>query len=495
MSGTVLKWFCAIVLGAAFAIACPTESEARRVALIIGNSNYRHVPELRNPGNDAAAVAALLKEARFDAVDVHQDLTLRAMRTALAAFVARAQEADIAVIYFAGHGIEAGGTNYLIPVDARLARDTDIEREAVALETVLRTVEPAKRLRLVILDPCRDNPFVKAMTQTTASRAIGQGLSAFEPTIGETLVAFSAKGGSTAQDGDAGNSPFSAATVKHVAIPGLDVRLAFGRVRDDVMADTQRQQEPFVYGTLGGSNIPLVDGPIERLNEQIAAMRAELASVQAARDRAIAQSPQDASAQRASSLRQQLAALEETLAVTKVKEKESQARIEELGARLNMALTASATPLSRYRSELFRGLQTALGNQPDIRVVGDRLVFQAERLFEPGSAALRPAARPDVEKLAVALNELERKIPPDVAWILRVDGHVDAGPGPIAPFRSKWELSSARAAAIVQALIQSRVAPNRLVAAGFGEFQPLDAEASDDGYRRNRRIELKLTER
>jgi uncharacterized caspase-like protein len=165
---------------------------------------------------------------------------------------------DIAVVYYAGHGMEVDGTNYLIPVDAKLERDTDVYDEAFPLDRVLLAVEPAKQLRLVILDACRDNPFAKSMKRTVASRAIGRGLAKVEPTSPNTLIAYSAKAGSTALDGDAKNSPFTIALAKHLTTPGLDVRKAFGFVRDDVLKTTGNRQEPFVYGSLGGDDVPLV---------------------------------------------------------------------------------------------------------------------------------------------------------------------------------------------------------------------------------------------
>ena len=163
-------------------------------------------------------------------------------------------------MYFAGHGIEVDGTNFLIPTDAKLQRDIDVEDEAIALDRVLKMIEPARRLRLVSLDPCRDNPFARAMKRTMVTRSAGSGLAKVEPTTSDTLVAFAARAGSTASDGDGANSPFTAALVKHIAVPGLDVRIAFGNVRDDVLKSTNNRQEPFVYGSLGGGTIALVHG-------------------------------------------------------------------------------------------------------------------------------------------------------------------------------------------------------------------------------------------
>jgi hypothetical protein len=249
------RLFLAILL--LLAVCRPALAE-KRVALVVGNSAYQNVAGLPNPVNDGAVMAATLKDAGFDVVDSRHDLTALEMRRALRDFADRARDADIAVVYYAGHGMELDGTNYLIPVDAKLERDTDVYDEAFSLERILVAVEPAKQLRLVILDACRDNPFAKAMKKTAALRSIGRGLAKVEPTSPNTLIAYSAKAGSTALDGDSKNSPFTLALAKHIATPGLDVRKAFGFVRDDVLKDTGNRQEPFVYGSLGGDDVPLV---------------------------------------------------------------------------------------------------------------------------------------------------------------------------------------------------------------------------------------------
>jgi chemotaxis protein MotB len=194
-------------------------------------------------------------------------------------------------------------------------------------------------------------------------------------------------------------------------------------------------------------------------------------------------------------LRRQLAAIQEALDASEARNKDSQAKITDLGQRLNLALAQRVQELTRYRSEFFGRLREILGNRPDIRVVGDRFVFQSEVLFDAGSAALRPEALPALDKVAEALRDLEKNIPADLAWIVRIDGHTDARPISTAQFPSNWELSSARATSVVQYMISKGISPQHLVAAGFGEFQPLDVGTSDDALRRNRRIELKLTER
>src|SRR5882762_10040789 len=194
-------------------------------------------------------------------LDLRQDLNIVDMRRALREFGNKTRDADVAVIYYAGHGIELDGTNYLVPVDAALETDTDVLDETFALDRVLFAVEPAKQLRLVILDACRDNPFAKKMKRTVGSRAIGRGLAKVEPSSPNTLIAFAAKAGSTASDGDSKNSPFAVALVDHLAKPGLDLRKAFGFVRDDVLKATNNAQEPFIYGSLGGNDVALVPIP------------------------------------------------------------------------------------------------------------------------------------------------------------------------------------------------------------------------------------------
>src|SRR6478735_354278 len=257
MSGSLKLCRWALAAAAFVLVSGPAFAE-KRVALVLGNSAYRNVAPLPNPVNDSAKIASTLKEAGFDVVDSRHDLSAAETRRALRDFADRARDADIAVVYYAGHGIEVDGGNYLIPVDAKLERDTDVYDEALSLERVLLAIEPAKRLRLVILDACRDNPFSKVMKRTVASRAIGQGLAKVEPTSPNMLIAYSAKAGSTAADGDGKNSPFTVALSKHLTTPGLDVRRAFGFVRDEVLKTTSYRQEPFVYGSLGGDDVPLV---------------------------------------------------------------------------------------------------------------------------------------------------------------------------------------------------------------------------------------------
>ncbi len=201
--------------------------------------------------------------------------------------------------------------------------------------------------------------------------------------------------------------------------------------------------------------------------------------------------------QQIAALRRQLAAIETALDAAEKKDKEAQSKIADLGQRLNLALAQKVQELTKYRSDFFGKLREILGNRPDVRIVGDRFVLQSELFFDTGKADLKPEATAELEKVAGALVELERRIPADIAWVLRVDGHTDIRPisGTGGPFKSNWDLSAARAISVVQYLVGKGVSPQRLVAAGFGEFQPIDTATTEDAYRRNRRIEFKLTER
>ena len=200
--------------------------------------------------------------------------------------------------------------------------------------------------------------------------------------------------------------------------------------------------------------------------------------------------------QQISALRRQLAALEDALNASESRDRESSAKIADLGSRLNVALAQKVQELARYRSDFFGRLREILGNRPGIRVVGDRFVFESEVLFDSGQAGLTASGKPELDKLAAAINDLEREIPPEIPWVLRVDGHTDKRPlSAGSPFQTNWGLSSSRAISVVLYLISKNVSPTHLVAAGFGEFQPLETGSDDESLRRNRRIELKLTER
>jgi tetratricopeptide (TPR) repeat protein len=221
-----------------------------RVALVIGNSRYSNTSALTNPKNDATALAAALERVGFTKVTLKLDLSREQVLQALKAFASESERADWAVVYFAGHGMEVGGVNYLVPVDAKLVSDRDITFEAVPLEQVLQAVDGARKLRLVVLDACRDNPFVKTMTKTAGkSRSIGNGLANIEPE-GATLVAYAAKHGQVALDGTTANSPFVTSLIKNLGTPGLEINLLFRKVRDEVLTETGKRQEPFTYGSL-----------------------------------------------------------------------------------------------------------------------------------------------------------------------------------------------------------------------------------------------------
>ena len=208
-----------------------------------------------------------------------------------------------------------------------------------------------------------------------------------------------------------------------------------------------------------------------------------------------AQATVDLVNQQIAAMRRQLAALEEALAASEAKDKEAQTRIAELGSRLNVALAQRVQELARYRSDFFGRLRQVLGMRPDIRVVGDRFVFQSEIFFDAGQAVLKPEGKAELDKLGTIIADLSKEMPPDLPWILRVDGHTDARPIRSAQFPSNWHLSTARAVAVVEYLVSKGIPADRIAATGFGEFQPLDLASNDEAYRRNRRIEFKITER
>lgn len=199
--------------------------------------------------------------------------------------------------------------------------------------------------------------------------------------------------------------------------------------------------------------------------------------------------------QQIAALRRQIAALEDALEASEQRDRESQAKIADLGSRLNVALAQRVLELQRYRSDFFGRLREIIGDRPGIQIVGDRFVFQAEVLFPSGSEQINPSGEGELGKLASAILELQKEIPAEIPWVLRVDGHTDVRPMTSGRFPSNWELSSARAISVVRFLIDKGVPPQRLVAAGFGEFQPLEQGTTEEIYAKNRRIELKLTER
>jgi len=226
---------------------------------------------------------------------------------------------------------------------------------------------------------------------------------------------------------------------------------------------------------------------------EVGRLSGDLDSQKAITSRALAQV--EVLNQQIAALRRQLSALESALDVSTQRDKESQTRIAELGQRLNVALAQRVQELSRYRSDFFGRLRQILGSRPDVRVVGDRFVFQSEVFFDASQAVLKPEGMSELDGVANALLDLEKQIPSDIGWVIRVDGHTDLRPINTPQFKSNWELSAARAISVVQYLISRGVSPQHLLAAGFGEFQPLDTGTTEAAFSRNRRIELKLTER
>lgn len=235
-------------------------------------------------------------------------------------------------------------------------------------------------------------------------------------------------------------------------------------------------------------------GVASAAGDQVGVLTSQLTDEKRVSQRALAQV--ELLNQQIAALRRQIAALEDALDASESRDRESSAKIADLGKRLNVALAQRVQELSRYRSDFFGRLREILSQRSDIRVVGDRFVFQSEVLFDSGQPDVNPAGQTELDKLAAALLELEAQIPAEIGWVLRVDGHTDARPlSGTGRFKDNWELSAARAIAVVKYLIGKGVSPQHLVAAGFGEFQPLETGEGDEVYARNRRIELKLTER
>jgi uncharacterized caspase-like protein len=218
---------------------------------VIGNSAYQNVGTLPNTKNDATGVADTLKAVGFTNVQLVIDAGRGALISALKDFERQADSADWAAVYYAGHGMQVDGVNYLIPIDARLRDDRDVQDEAVSVDRVVDAIANAKKLRLVMLDSCRDNPFLKVMHRSIASRSISRGLAAIEP-VGATLVVFAAKDGQTAQDGAGDHSPFTGSLIKRMQEPGVEINKLFRLVTGDVLKATDNEQRPFVYGSLPG---------------------------------------------------------------------------------------------------------------------------------------------------------------------------------------------------------------------------------------------------
>jgi len=272
---------------AGFAVP-PALADGKRVALVIGNSTYRNVPTLPNPANDGADIAAALTRLGF-AVTLVTNASFDQMRRGLIAFGRDAAGADMAAVFFAGHGMEISGENWLIPVDAELKKDTDAANEAVSLRSVILQVSNTTSLGLVVLDACRNNPFVAKMSRSLALRAvIGGGLGRIEP-VGNVLVAYAARDGTTALDGDGRNSPFTAALLHNIETPGVEVTFMLRNVRDDVMEVTRNEQQPFVYGSLSRKAIYLAGQPSSA--DQMAANQANATPVDASAPSRVAPAP------------------------------------------------------------------------------------------------------------------------------------------------------------------------------------------------------------
>ena len=266
----------------------PGLADGKRVALVIGNSTYRNVPTLPNPANDGADIAAALTRLGF-AVTLVTNASFDQMRRGLIAFGRDAAGADMAAVFFAGHGMEISGENWLIPVDAELKKDTDAANEAVSLRSVILQVSNTTSLGLVVLDACRNNPFVAKMSRSLALRAvIGGGLGRIEP-VGNVLVAYAARDGTTALDGDGRNSPFTAALLHNIETPGVEVTFMLRNVRDDVMEVTRNEQQPFVYGSLSRKAIYLAGQPSSA--DQMAANQANATPADASAPSRVAPAP------------------------------------------------------------------------------------------------------------------------------------------------------------------------------------------------------------
>ncbi len=255
MSRLLFRTLSLFICFLAFLLETQTGFAGERIALVIGNGAYQRVPALPNPPRDSADIARALERLSFQVTRL-DNANAAEMRKSLVEFGRKADGSDVALVFYAGHGMEVGGENWLIPVDAELQTDTDIESEAVSLRSVNLQVAKARQLGLIILDACRNNPFAGKMKRSLATRAVDRGLARTEPTD-NVLVAYAARDGTTASDGTGRNSPFTSALLRHIETPGLEISFLFRRVRDDVLAATNREQQPFVYGSLSKDEIYL----------------------------------------------------------------------------------------------------------------------------------------------------------------------------------------------------------------------------------------------
>jgi len=257
---TRVRWLrCVVSILVLTCLLTSTQADAEgRIALVVGNANYEHVPALANPTNDAADISQALQRLGFRVTTV-RDANFESLRRALLEFGRATSGADMAVMFFAGHGIEVTGENWLLPVDSLLKNDSDVDTDAISLRSAILAVSNASRLGLVILDACRNNPFALKTRKVTPARTIDFGLAPVKPTE-NVLVAYAAQDGTTANDGTGRNSPYTTALLHHIETPGLEVEFLFRNVRDDVIAATNYEQQPFVYGSLSREDIYLKEG-------------------------------------------------------------------------------------------------------------------------------------------------------------------------------------------------------------------------------------------
>src|SRR5580692_1365161 len=438
-----IAFACCFANGPAFA--------GKRVALIIGNSAYQNVAPLPNPANDAAAIADLFTKASFDVVMSRRDMKSLDMRRALREFTDQARGADIAVVYFAGHGLEVDGTNYVVPIDAVLERDADVDDEAVSLNRILMATEAATKLRLVILDACRDNPFAKRMKRTLATRAISRGLVGVEANRPNTFIAFAAKEGATASDGDGSHSPFTTALLNHLTQPGLDIRKAFGYVRDDVMSATGNQQEPYTTNSLGGNDVTLVPAPSAPLpaggNANTEIRRdyelAERVGTREAWDSFVAAHPTGFYTDLAKAQRNKLAAEAAQVAATEKAHAaaDEQARLAAEGARASeqakAAAASKAAEAERLAAEKAK-LEAEQAKKLEEAKIAETPPAKADRPAEPAApvvAELTPPAAPEAARSTAPAQDLPRLLQSELRRVGCKTGDID----------SEWNASARKA--------------------------------------------------
>jgi chemotaxis protein MotB len=275
------------------------------------------------------------------------------------------------------------------------------------------------------------------------------------------------------------------------ALSGRDVQLQRLAQQVDQLADMLSMAQS--GNTDLQSKLNSLTQQLTAANQALAAARDQ--NAQSEQRATTAQTTVDQLNQNITALRDQLAQIAAALDLSETKNKDQEAQITDLGQRLNVALLSQVAQLAKYRSEFFGRLRDALGDRPDIRIVGDRFVFQSEVLFPPASAQLNDAAKQRIAVVASALKDIATKIPNDIPWVLAVNGYTDKRPINTPQFPSNWELSAARAITVINFLISQGVPADRLAAAGFAEHDPIDTGDSEDAYAKNRRIELKLTER